>query len=71
MKLIKKLIITIITLVVVIIAGAVGTYIYVKNTYDIDLINTVLQLKKISDPVDEKNGIYESRRNHHHGRSEQ
>ena len=54
MKLIKKLIITIITLVVVIIAGAVGTYIYVKNTYDIDLINTVLQLKKISDPVDEK-----------------
>ena len=53
MKLIKKLIITIITLVVVIIAGAVGTYIYVKNTYDIDLINTVLQLKKISDPVDE------------------
>ena len=37
-----------------IIAGAVGTYIYVKNTYDIDLINTVLQLKKISDPVDEK-----------------
>lgn len=57
MKLIKKLIITIITLVVVIIAGAVGTYIYVKNTYDIDLINTVLQLKKISDPVDEKNLI--------------
>lgn len=54
MKIIKKLIITIITLVVVIIAGAVGTYIYVKNTYDIDLINTVLQLKKISDPVDEK-----------------
>ena len=54
MKLIKKLIITIITLVLVIIAGAVGTYIYVKNTYDIDLINTVLQLKKISDPVDEK-----------------
>ena len=54
MKLIKKLIITIITIVVVIIAGAVGTYIYVKNTYDIDLINTVLQLKKISDPVDEK-----------------
>ena len=54
MKLIKKLIITIITLVVVIIVGAVGTYIYVKNTYDIDLINTVLQLKKISDPVDEK-----------------
>lgn len=54
MKLIKKLIITIITLVVVVIAGAVGTYIYVKNTYDIDLINTVLQLKKISDPVDEK-----------------
>lgn len=54
MKLIKKLIITIITLVVVIIAGALGTYIYVKNTYDIDLINTVLQLKKISDPVDEK-----------------
>lgn len=54
MKLIKKIIITIITLVVVIIAGAVGTYIYVKNTYDIDLINTVLQLKKISDPVDEK-----------------
>lgn len=54
MKLIKKLIITIITLAVVIIAGAVGTYIYVKNTYDIDLINTVLQLKKISDPVDEK-----------------
>ena len=54
MKLIKKLIITIITLVVVIIAGAVGTYIYVKNTNDIDLINTVLQLKKISDPVDEK-----------------
>lgn len=54
MKLIKKLIITIITLVVVIIAGAVGTYIYVKNTYDIDLINTVLQLKKISDQVDEK-----------------
>lgn len=54
MKLIKKLVITIITLVVVIIAGAVGTYIYVKNTYDIDLINTVLQLKKISDPVDEK-----------------
>ena len=57
MKLIKKLIITIITLVVVIIAGVVGTYIYVKNTYDIDLINTVLQLKKISDPVDEKNLI--------------
>ena len=48
MKLIKKLIITIITLVVVIIAGAVGTYIYVKNTYDIDLINTVLQLKSTS-----------------------
>ena len=54
MKLIKKLIITIITLVVVIISGVVEKYIYVKNKYDIDLINTVLQLKKISDPVDEK-----------------
>ena len=53
MKLIKKLIITIITLVVVVIAGAVGTYVYVKSTYDIDLIDTVLELKKISNPVDE------------------
>ena len=53
MKLIKKLIITLITIVVILIVGAFGTYIYVKNTYDIDLINTVLELKKISDPVDE------------------
>lgn len=53
MKLIKKLIITLITIIVILIVGAFGTYIYVKNTYDIDLINTVLELKKISNPVDE------------------
>lgn len=53
MKLIKKLIITLITIVVILIVGAFGTYVYVKSTYDIDLINTVLELKKISDPVDE------------------
>ena len=53
MRLIKKLIITLITIVVILIVGAVGTYVYVKSTYDIDLINTVLELKKIYDPVDE------------------
>ena len=53
MKIIKKLIFTLITLVAIVAVVIIGGYIYIRSTYDIDLFNTVTQLKVLSEKVDE------------------
>lgn len=54
MKLIKRLLIFIITLVAILGVAAVGSYVYVRKTYDIDLFNTPAELKKLNTKVDEE-----------------
>ena len=53
MKLLKKAIISLLTTVLLVGVIAGGGYFYVKNTYDIDLIKTVRQLKTLGETVDE------------------
>lgn len=53
MKIIKKLVAAVLVLVILLGGVAVGGYFYVKNTYGIDLIKTVKQLKTLSAPVNE------------------
>lgn len=53
MRIIKKLIISLLTIVFLVGGVLVGGYVYVKNNYGIDLIETVKELKTLSDPVDE------------------
>lgn len=53
MKLIKKFISFVISLVVILCIAVVGVYFYVRSTYDIDLIDTVSELKKLGEEVDE------------------
>ena len=54
MKLLKRLIINLIALIGLIVIALVIGYVYVRKTYNIDLFNTVSQLKTLSKEVDEK-----------------
>ena len=54
MKLLKKLLITIIVLVVLLIGGFFGGVYYLNKKYDIDTLKTLSSLKKLSEPVEEK-----------------
>ncbi len=53
MKLIKRLITFLITIVAIIAVAVIGGYVYVRVNYGIDLFNTVSQLKVLSEKVDE------------------
>ena len=53
MKLIKKLITFLITIVAIVAVAVIGGYVYVRVNYGIDLFNTVSQLKVLSEKVDE------------------
>ncbi len=53
MKLIKKLITFLITIVAIVAVAVIGGYVYVRINYGIDLFNTVSQLKVLSEKVDE------------------
>lgn len=53
MKLIKKLITSLITMVAIVAVAVIGGYVYVRVNYGIDLFNTVSQLKVLSEKVDE------------------
>lgn len=53
MKLIKKLIWTVLILVLVVLLAVVGVYIFVRAKYNIDLYNTIKSLKTINEKVDE------------------
>lgn len=53
MKLIKKLIMSLITIIAIIAVAVIGGYVYVRVNYGIDLFNTVSQLKVLSEKVDE------------------
>ena len=54
MRLLKRLIINLIALVGLIAIAIVVGYVYVRKTYNIDLFNTVSQLKTLSKEVDQK-----------------
>lgn len=54
MKLLKKLLITIIVLIVVLTGAFFGGVYYLNKKYNIDTFKTLSSLKKLSDPVDEK-----------------
>ena len=53
MKLIKRLITFLITMVAIVAVAVIGGYVYVRVNYGIDLFNTVSQLKVLSEKVDE------------------
>ncbi len=53
MKLIKRLITFLITIVAIIAVAVIGGYVYVRVNYGVDLFNTVSQLKVLSEKVDE------------------
>lgn len=53
MKLIKGLLTTLLTLIAIVSVSVIGVYIYVRVQYNIDLFNTVIQLKTLSEKVDE------------------
>lgn len=53
MKLIKRLLIFIITIVAILGVATVGAYVYVRKTYNIDLFNMPSELKKLNTEVDE------------------
>ncbi len=53
MKLIKKLIISILVIVLVLGVAVIGGYFYVRKTYGIDLFRTAGQLKTLTQEVDE------------------
>lgn len=57
MKLLKKLLITIIVLVVLIIGAFFGGVYYLNKKYDIDTLKTLSSLKKLSEPVEEKDVV--------------
>ncbi len=52
-RFIKKIIICVICLISIIALGVIGGYIYVRTTYDIDLFNTIKELRILSKDVDE------------------
>ena len=54
MKLIKRLIVSLITFVAVLGVITIGGYIYVRQKYGIDLFNTLQQLKILQENVDEE-----------------
>lgn len=54
MKLIKKLIVSVLSLVIIAAAVLVGGYYYILNTYQIDLLKTLEQLNVLSQQVDEE-----------------
>ena len=54
MRLLRRLIINLIALVGLIAISIVVGYVYVRKTYNIDLFNTVSQLKTLSKDVDQK-----------------
>ena len=54
MKLIKRLIVSLITFVAVLGVITIGGYIYVRQKYGIDLFNTWQQLKILQENVDEE-----------------
>lgn len=53
MKLIKKLIISIIVIIAILSTCVIGGYIYVRKTYNIDLFSVANQLKILTEEVDE------------------
>ena len=53
MKLIKKLIISLIFIVAILGVVVIGGYIYIRKTYGIDLFRTTGQLKTLTKEVDE------------------
>ena len=53
MRLIKKLVISLISIIALIAVLVIGGYIFVRTTYNIDLFNTVKQLKTLQQKVDE------------------
>ena len=53
MKAIKKLLSALIIIIVIIAVAVIGGYMYVRSTYEIDLFNTIGQLKTLNQPVDE------------------
>ncbi len=52
-KLIKRIIIFVICLVAIISVGVIGGYVFVRVNYDIDLFNTIKELRILSQEVDE------------------
>lgn len=54
MRLLRRLIAGIISLVLVIVLILLGVYIFVKYKYNIDLVQTVKELKTVNQPVDEE-----------------
>ena len=54
MRLLRRLIINLVALVGLIAIAIVVGYVYVRKTYNIDLFNTVGQLKTLSKEVDQK-----------------
>lgn len=53
MKILKKLLTAILVIALILVGIGVGGYFYVKSTYDIDLIQTINQLKTLNEPVSE------------------
>lgn len=53
MKLLKKLLITLIVIVALVAVSTIGVYVFVRTKYDIDLFSTVKELKILTEEVDE------------------
>lgn len=53
MKILKRLLVSLLVIVLLVSATAVGGYFYVKSNYGIDIIKTVKELKTLNEPVKE------------------